>query len=771
MYIECFNTGNPTDSLRESLIILLPKPGKLNNKCENMRPISLINTDTKIICKILAKRLESVLPVIIGDDQNGFVKHRQGFHNVRRVLNILHNQSEQEDTAILSLDAEKAFDRIERSYLFDVIVRFGFGNLFLHWIKLLHCQSVAQVKTNEIISEPFDIKRGCPQGSPLSPLLFLLAIEPLAIAVRTSGQIQGVRIGRKEHRIALFADDVILFLKQLKISVPAIKDLIDQFGAFSGYKVNVTKSSLLLLKQGYNQNVSQNISGFTVNSELTYLGIKIVPSLKDTVAINYNTILQKISKDLERWISLPLSIIGRISVLKMNVLPKLLYVFQNVPLAPPAGLFTKLASLIREFIWNKKHPRIRLSLLYLPFDSGGLKCPNFHWYYLAIQLRTIMFYFSSQNTPSWVGMEANSLKMPLNLYLYSAQPKQLKKETNNPIVQNMIEVWFTIKEMMNIKNNLSQFSPIWGNALFVPGNLDVGFQGWAEKGVKKVGDLFCDGVMVSFEDLVSKFQIPQKHFFKYLQIRSFISSMQNQSLNIPQLSKLEELMVKKGGNKGLISTFYNWIVSASLETSVSKLVVWRKDLNINISEETWKLICLKSQKLSINSNLKLLQYNWIMQLYITPVKLNKYNNRIPDTCFKCGEARGTFFHCIWECRIIRAFWQEVMNKINQILNKKIVLDVEMLLLHVYSKNLKLRTHQIVFMDYCILQAKRMIALNWKKLDPPAIGAWINSLAQCMAMERITYFLKDKLTYFDEIWKPFKNFIKEVNIGQLLQKCG
>ena len=112
-----------------------------------------------------------------------------------------------------------------------------------------------------------------------------------------------------------------------------------------------------------------------------------------------------------------------------------------------------------------------------------------------------------------------------------------------------------------------------------------------------------------------------------------------------------------------------------------------------------------------------------------------------------------------------------MNKINQILNKKIVLDVEMLLLHVYSKNLKLRTHQIVFMDYCILQAKRMIALNWKKLDPPAIGAWINSLAQCMAMERITYFLKDKLTYFDEIWKPFKNFIKEVNIGQLLQECG
>lgn len=110
VYLESFIKGSLRPTLRNALITLILKPGKAPTERGSYRPISLLNSHARIIAKALAMRLERVLPAIIHGDQNGFVQNRQGFHNVSRVLIIIHECEESPDNAVLSLDAEKAFD-------------------------------------------------------------------------------------------------------------------------------------------------------------------------------------------------------------------------------------------------------------------------------------------------------------------------------------------------------------------------------------------------------------------------------------------------------------------------------------------------------------------------------------------------------------------------------------------------------------------------------------------------------------------------------------
>lgn len=176
--------------------------------CGSYRTISLV--DLKILSKISAQRLQQVLLSIISTDQTGFMLGRHSFHNTRRLLNIVSSPGSNIPEVIISLDAEKALDRVEWDFFFYVLQKICFHLEFISWIKLLYVNPVASVHTNGLQCPSFPLYRGTRQGCPLSPLLFTIAIEPLAIWLRPESGFEGITRGGKVHKISLYADDLLL---------------------------------------------------------------------------------------------------------------------------------------------------------------------------------------------------------------------------------------------------------------------------------------------------------------------------------------------------------------------------------------------------------------------------------------------------------------------------------------------------------------------------------------------------------------------------------
>lgn len=204
------------------------------------RPISLLNSDQKILAKILASRLNTVIDKLVHSDQTGFIPDRSSFNNLRGLFNIIYSSKLQQDLLVLSLDAEKAFDHVEWSYLFAVLEKFQLGQDFISWIKLLYKNPTARILTNQTLSTQFKL-RGTRQGCVLSPLLFVLALEPLAQTIRTHPDIHGYDTAYTSNTISLYADDILLYITKPQTSVPAILSVIDKFGIFAGYKINWEK--------------------------------------------------------------------------------------------------------------------------------------------------------------------------------------------------------------------------------------------------------------------------------------------------------------------------------------------------------------------------------------------------------------------------------------------------------------------------------------------------------------------------------------------------
>ena len=245
-----FDNETITESQQTALLKLLFKKND-NELLKNWRPISLLNTDYKIATKVIATRLKQVLESIIHEDQTCGIPGRSIYENLFKLRDIVYNAHRNKQLIMISLDQEKAFDRVDRDFLNKTLDKLNFGPSFKNWIKTLYHDANCTITNNGWKSDPVTLHRGLRQGCPLSPLLYVLIAESLGQVIRQDPHIEGVHIpggNGKTDKISQYANDATLILKD-RFSVLRAFDVVNRYERGSGSKLNYEKSEGIFIGQ------------------------------------------------------------------------------------------------------------------------------------------------------------------------------------------------------------------------------------------------------------------------------------------------------------------------------------------------------------------------------------------------------------------------------------------------------------------------------------------------------------------------------------------
>ena len=274
--------------------------------------------------------------------------------NIRCLYDVLQFTETNNIPGLLMLiDFQKAFDSIAWPFIQKVFRFFNFGDSIIQWINTFYNNIISCIIVNGQVSEWFNILRGCRQGDPSSPYIFILCAEILALLIRSNKDIKGITIDGTEYLIAQYADDTSLTLDGTEKSLKTCLTVLELFAEISGLCINKDKTQVIWFGSRKNSDVTlcneHKLSW--VKGQFKILGITFSLNLQEMVKINYDGKIREIKSLLISWSKRVLTPYGKITVIKSLALAKLSHLFLMLP-NPDNKTIKELEKLFFNYLWN-----------------------------------------------------------------------------------------------------------------------------------------------------------------------------------------------------------------------------------------------------------------------------------------------------------------------------------------------------------------------------------------------------------------------------------
>lgn len=661
---EGFLTGKMSITQREGIITCIPKGDKPRQFLKNWRPISLLNVVNKIGSSCIANRIKGVLPDLINEDQTGFVPGRYIGDNLRLLYDIMYYlKNENLPGLLVSIDFEKAFDSVDCIWGFieKVLKYFGFGYDVIKWVSAVYKDIKSSIIVNGQASSSFEIERGCRQGDPISPYLFILCAEILACRVREDTDIKAIKIEENEFKISQFADDTTFLLEGDRNSFEKLFEHLDFLGVISGLKLNTEKTNNTWLGRKINSearwlphlNMNWNPPKFKI------LGLWFTNHLEEMEKMNtYDKYLE--TKILFNcWAKRSTTPIGKVVVLKSLILSKLIYLWIMLP-NPPDDLIDKLQKKCYEFVWEGKRDKIKRSTATHHTRQGGINLPDIKAYIQALKLTWIKRIFN-KNSAKWKFVLNKKIPEIANIGKYGAD---LLSRTNiNPFWNDVFKAY----THLNMKYTPNTPEELLAEPLFLNKNFKINketftFADWTDQNITTVEALVKrDGKFKTLNEFSEEYNFNPKFldFFGCINmIKDYVKkhSLKLRSNKAHAESKIFSLLTDN--NKGA-KFIYNALLGNPEKANASKK--WEDILEKEID---WKRVFLGVNSIK-ETKLKWFQFKICYRVLVTNSILTHMNITQSNKCKFCLIEKDTILHYLWDCPFTQIFWDDFLKLLKE----------------------------------------------------------------------------------------------------------